>query len=52
MPRAAILAPQRRSIVSSMPITIGPSGKNASTVSARSLRAMARLSQRARLSTW
>jgi hypothetical protein len=51
MPRAAIFGPQRRSIVSSMPITTGPSRKNVSRIIASSLRAMARLSQRARLST-
>ena len=32
MPRAAILWPQRRSIVSSIPITIGPMGANRSRI--------------------
>src|SRR5512134_2996925 len=51
MPRALILPPQRRSIVSSMPITTSPAGKKTSSTWARSLRATARPFQRARLST-
>src|SRR4051812_50062589 len=49
MPRASILAPQRRSMVSSMPTTTGPSGTRAAT-STRSRRwATARADQRAAL---
>ena len=44
MPRAAILWPQRRSIVSSMPITIGPLGKNLSRIISSSLRPRRRCS--------
>ncbi len=47
MPRAAILWPQRRSMVSSMPITIGPLGANRSRMSNSNLRPMAALFHRA-----
>ena len=50
MPRAAILRPQRRSIVSSMPITTSPAGKKAPISCRNNLAATARASQRARLS--
>src|SRR3954454_24060653 len=51
MPRASILAPQRRSMVSSMPTTTGPSGTRVAT-STRSRRwATARADQRAALRT-
>jgi len=49
--RAAILRPQRRSIVSSIPITTGPVGRNLSRIIVNSMRAMPRLLHRARLST-
>src|SRR3954466_6820473 len=51
IPRALILAPQRRSIVSSRPITTDPCGTRAATRSSRSRCAMAREDQRPRLST-
>src|SRR3954449_1137654 len=51
MPRALILVPQRRSVVSSMPTTTGPSGTKVAT-STRSRRwATARADQRAALRT-
>src|SRR5919107_4335234 len=51
MPRALIFAPQRRSIVSSMPITTGPFGTKAVIRSVSRQRAEARPDQRFRLST-
>jgi hypothetical protein len=51
MPRAAIRLPQRRSRVSSTPITTGPSGTKAATNSPSSTPAAARADQRARFST-
>ena len=50
-PRALILRPQRRSIVSSTPSTTSPTGRKASSTCTRSVRATARPSQRARFST-
>ena len=47
MPGAAILGPQRRSIVSSRPITSGSDGRKFLMIIASSLRATARLLQRA-----
>src|SRR6516165_1897731 len=46
MPRAAIFLPQRRSMVSSMPMMTGPLGRKRSRIISSSWRAMARLSQR------
>src|SRR3712207_5534741 len=51
MPRALIFAPQRRSMVSSMPITTGPLRTKAVTRSVNRQRAEARPDQRFRLST-
>src|SRR5918998_1425180 len=51
MPRAFIFAPQRRSIVSSMPITTGPFRTKAVIRSVSRQRAEARPDQRFRLST-
>src|SRR5215208_1245893 len=51
MPRALIFAPQRRSMVSSMPITTGPLGTTAVIRSVSRQRAQARPDQRFRLST-
>lgn len=51
MPRALILGPQRRSIVSSMPMTNGPCGTKVAIRSVNRHRATARLDQRFRLST-
>jgi len=51
MPRALIFAPQRRSMVSSMPITTGPCGTKRASRRANICRANARLDQRFRLST-
>src|SRR3954469_18345289 len=45
IPRALILAPQRRSMVSSMPTTTGPCGTRAATRSSRSRCATAREDQ-------
>src|SRR4051812_49663227 len=51
MPRAEIFGPQRRSIVSSIPTTTGPSGTNTATSQCSRARASDRPDQRARLST-
>src|SRR3954468_9038908 len=51
MPRAEIFGPQRRSIVSSIPTTTGPSGTNTATSQRSRARAIDRPDQRARLST-
>src|SRR6187431_333119 len=51
MPRAEIFGPQRRSIVSSIPTTTGPSGTNTATSQRSRARAKDRPDQRARLST-
>lgn len=50
MPRALILAPRRRSMVSSMPTATGPFGTKAATSSPSRQRAAARPDQRLRLS--
>jgi hypothetical protein len=51
MPRAEIFGPQRRSIVSSIPTTTGPSGTNTATSPRSRMRASDRPDHRARLST-
>jgi hypothetical protein len=51
MPRALMRAPQRRSMVSSIPMTTSPFGSSRSIISGNNRRATARASQRARLST-
>src|SRR3954463_13482989 len=51
MPRTVIFGPQRRSIVSSIPTTTGPSGTNTATSQPSRMRARACPDQRARLST-
>src|SRR5512143_924894 len=51
MPRALILAPQRRSMVSSRAITTGPVGTKAATSSASNTPETASADQQARLST-
>ena len=50
-PRAAIFAPQRRSIVSSSPITTGPAGTNVATNRKRSSLAAVSVDHRLRLRT-
>ncbi len=51
MPRALMRAPQRRSMLSSTPITRSPLGRSRSIIESNKRRATARASHRARLST-